>query len=63
VGFSDSPIAAQCVPALSMVKVSARAIGEQAGRLLLRRLQGAADAEMCPRVIDMGFGVVQRQTS
>jgi LacI family gluconate utilization system Gnt-I transcriptional repressor len=63
VGFSDQPIAAQCVPALSTVQVGARAIGEQAGRLLLQRLQGGAQAQATPRVMDLGFGVVQRQTS
>jgi LacI family gluconate utilization system Gnt-I transcriptional repressor len=63
VGFSDQPIAAQCVPALSTVQVGARAIGEQAGRLLLQRLQGGAHAQASPRVMDLGFGVVPRQTS
>lgn len=60
VGFSDQPIAAVCTPTLSSVQVQARAVGEQAGAVLLAQLAGRAPA---PRVVDLGFQIQHRGSS
>ncbi|TWG79036.1 LacI family transcriptional regulator [Cupriavidus gilardii J11] len=61
VGFSDLAIASASQPALSSVRVQAREMGRQAGRMLLARLVGGAS--VLPRVADLGFSVVARESS
>lgn len=77
VGFSDLAIAAASLPALSSVRVQAREMGRQAARMLLARLAGraaeggegageaggSAPGEASPRVVDLGFTVVGRDSS
>jgi LacI family gluconate utilization system Gnt-I transcriptional repressor len=59
-GFADLPLASAMVPALTSVQVSAGEIGRRAGDALLRRLRGDPAA---PRVIDVGFRIVQRASA
>ncbi len=72
VGFSDLPIASVCAPALTTVRVRSREIGQRAGELLLARLQGDANANAHahedertaqPGVTDMGFEIIERESS
>lgn len=59
-GFADLPIAADIEPALTSVQVRATEMGERAGQLLLRHLQGDSPRE---RVVDLGFAVVERAST
>ncbi|MGK9237241.1 LacI family DNA-binding transcriptional regulator [Inquilinus limosus] len=59
-GFGDFEIGAQCVPALSTVRIDAAGIGHRVGELLLRILAPEDDAPAPPRVIDVGFEIVER---
>lgn len=60
-GFSDLPVAAASVPALTTIRIESRALGEYAGELLARRLRGASDDSA--RVHDMGFTLVVRDSA
>ncbi|MGY2489211.1 LacI family DNA-binding transcriptional regulator [Cupriavidus sp. CP313] len=62
VGFSDLAIAAASQPTLSSVRVQAREMGRQAARMLLERLTGVAGDDS-PRVADLGFSVISRESS
>jgi LacI family gluconate utilization system Gnt-I transcriptional repressor len=59
-GFSDLPIAAAVVPALTSVQVQARRIGTEAAGMLLDRIEGAAVPQ--PR-LDLGFSIVVRDSA
>jgi LacI family gluconate utilization system Gnt-I transcriptional repressor len=59
-GFGDFEIGGQCVPALSTVRIDAEGIGRRVGELLLRILDAEDDAPAPPRVIDVGFEIVER---
>ena len=59
-GFGDFEIGGQCVPALSTVRIDAEDIGRRVGELLLRILAAKDDAPAPPRVIDVGFEIVER---
>lgn len=59
-GFADLDIAAESAPTLTTVHVGSRRIGEQAARLLMRRLAGESIVET---VLDLGFSVVERQSA
>ncbi|MEO6320423.1 MAG: substrate-binding domain-containing protein, partial [Polaromonas sp.] len=64
VGFSDLAIAATCVPALTTVRVNSRALGCHAAQVLLQRLaRGTNDDEICARVIDLGFEIIERESA
>lgn len=61
VGFSDLPVSAACVPALTTVQIGSRAIGLRVGELLLARLAARAHAgPPASRVHDLGFRIVVR---
>lgn len=60
-GFSDLPVAAASVPALTTVRIESRALGERIGGLLQARLQGEPAGAM--RVHDVGFRLVVRESA
>ena len=59
-GFGDQPYAAHTFPALTTVRFDRAAIGREAARVLLTRINGEAVAE---NVIDVGFLIVERETT
>lgn len=66
VGFSDLPMATVCAPSLTSVRVRSREIGRRAGELLLARLQSdaaARDGTTPPAATDMGFEIIERESS
>lgn len=64
IGFSDLPIATVCAPALTTVRVRSREIGQRAGELLLARLQAESDDfTALPATTDMGFEIIERESS
>ncbi|MGQ0727541.1 LacI family DNA-binding transcriptional regulator [Acidovorax sp.] len=62
-GFSDQPIAAATEPAITTVAVQARALGQQAGRMLLRRLENKPAPQPSPMVADLGYRIVVRESA
>lgn len=60
VGFGDLDFAQSLHPALSSVRVDGDAIGGQAARFIIDAAQGKSIAE---RVVDVGFSVVDRDSS
>lgn len=64
VGFSDLAIAAACAPTLTTVRVQSRELGCHAGRTLLQRLAGQAATDTSPpRVTDLGFQIIERESA
>ncbi|KQT54664.1 transcriptional regulator [Aureimonas sp. Leaf454] len=61
-GFGDFEIGRQCEPAISTVRVDAKAIGEETGRLLLE-LFDRTDGTPPPILRDVGISVVGRGTT
>ena len=59
-GFDDLDIAGQVVPALTTIRVPRYAIGREAARLFRERLAGRA---VEPRVVDLGFELLVRDSS
>ncbi len=60
IGFGDVPFLADMVPALSTVRINGADIGKQAARFLIERAEGRA---VTPCVVDVGFAIVERDTS
>ena len=60
VGFGDLEFAADVEPALTTVHIKGTAIGRQAAQFIVERAEGRDVAE---RVIDIGFSIVERQSS
>jgi len=60
IGFGDQPYAAYTYPALSTVRFDRTKIGECAAEALLARIEGKTVKE---NVIDVGFEIVERETS
>ena len=60
VGFSDIPIAAASSPSLTTVEVARKQMGARAGKMLLSKLAGAATGET---VVDLGFRIIERESS
>jgi len=60
VGFGDVSFAADMAPALSTVRINGADMGRRAARCLIERAEGREVAE---RVIDLGFSIVERETS
>ena len=59
-GFDDIDLAAQVMPALTTVRIPRYEIGAEAARLLLARIAGEAEA---PARVDLGYGIVVRQSA
>ena len=59
-GFADLPIAACTEPRLTSMQVRAKAMGEEAGQMLLAHLQGKAPPQ---GIVDLGFAVVERDSA
>lgn len=59
-GFGDVPFAADMAPALSTVHINGVEIGRLAARSLIDRAEGR---EVAQRVVDVGFSIVERETS
>ena len=60
VGFGDVPFLADMVPALSTVRINGADIGKQSARFLIERAEGRP---VNPCVIDVGFSLVERDTT
>lgn len=60
VGFGDLDYAADLQPSLSSVHIKGTAIGQQAARFIVDRAEGR---EVAQRVIDIGFSIVERQST
>ncbi|HSX92657.1 MAG TPA: LacI family DNA-binding transcriptional regulator [Hydrogenophaga sp.] len=60
VGFGDVSFAADMAPALSTVRINGAEMGRLAARCLIDRAEGR---EVSPSVIDVGFSIVERETS
>lgn len=60
VGFGDVPFLADMVPALSTVRINGAAIGQQAAHFLIERAEGRP---VSPHIVDVGFSIVERDTT
>ena len=60
VGFGDVPFLSDMVPSLSTVRINGADIGRQAAHFLIDRAEGRA---VDPRVVDVGFAIIERDTT
>jgi LacI family gluconate utilization system Gnt-I transcriptional repressor len=60
VGFGDLAFAGDTHPALSTVRIDGTRIGQRAARFIVDRAEGRAVGE---KVVDVGFGIVERGSS
>jgi len=60
VGFGDLEFAADVDPALTTVHIKGAAIGRQAAQFIVERAEGRDVAE---RIVDIGFSIVERQST
>lgn len=60
VGFGDLPFAAHTHPMLTTVRIDGSAIGRQAARFILDRVEGR---DVGPKIRDLGFSIVQRASA
>lgn len=60
VGFGDLAFVADMQPALTTVRIDGTAIGRQAARFLIERAEGR---DVSPRILDLGFSIVERDSA
>lgn len=60
VGFGDQEFAADFEPSLTTVQIDGAAIGRQAAAFIVERAEGRA---VEPRVVDIGFSIIERASS
>ncbi len=60
VGFGDLEFAADVHPTLTTVQLNGAGIGRQAARFIVDRAEGK---DVGPRVVDIGFSIVERQST
>lgn len=60
IGFGDLPIATAASPSLTTVRIDRSGMGRRAGELLLNRFEGK---ETMPPITDLGFEIVERQST
>lgn len=60
IGFGDVSFAADMAPALSTVRINGAEMGRLAARCLIDRAEGRA---VSPSVFDLGFSIVERETT
>ena len=60
VGFGDVPFVADMSPALTSVRINSADIGQQAAQFLIARAEGR---EVTPRIVDVGFSIVARDSA
>jgi LacI family gluconate utilization system Gnt-I transcriptional repressor len=59
-GFGDVPFVADMVPALSTVRINGAHIGHIAARSLMDRAEGHVVA---PAIVDVGFSIIERDST
>jgi LacI family gluconate utilization system Gnt-I transcriptional repressor len=59
-GFGDLPFARCCVPPLTTIRPPGLEIGRFAGEIILRRVRGE---DAGPRIVDLGFTLVRRESA
>jgi LacI family gluconate utilization system Gnt-I transcriptional repressor len=59
-GFGDVPFVADMVPALTTVRINGEQIGEMAAHFLINR---AENREVKSRIVDVGYSIVERETT
>lgn len=59
-GFGDLAFMADMQPALTTVRIDGTAIGRQAARFLIERAEGR---DVSPRILDLGFSIVERDSA
>ena len=59
-GFGDQSFAAHTFPALSTVRIDRAEIGSRAAEAIIARIEGKTDIE---KIIDVGFQVLERETT
>jgi LacI family gluconate utilization system Gnt-I transcriptional repressor len=62
-GFCNLSFAADTHPALTTVEIDGDMIGRKAARLLLDRIEDDRDDAAAPRIVDVGFRILQRQSA
>lgn len=60
IGFGDVPFVEHMLPSLSTVRINGGQIGELAAQFLVSRSEGR---EVSPRIVDVGFSIIERDST